>query len=493
MEHKIDPKVIKNEQESPNSRHRAALDSFEAFDFAADMIWVHDLDRGRILRANAATIRGLGHPLKQLIGKRVGELQPKGADPAQERRFSDRVKTAGSAMLATVLMTRTGSPLELELHGSLMQYGGWPAVLVVARKSGEESIERRRAATMNEAFKRSNDVIFYCDRDGVIQDVNEAFTRHYGYAREEVIGQTPRILRSPHSTADLYKKMWSAILDPAKGYWRGEMINLAKDGREIPLILTITAVRDAGGEIVGYVSNAVDLTEHYALQARVAQSETLASIGEMAAVVAHEIRNPLGSIVMAARQLAQGSLTSEDHTMVLQVLKTESQRLNEALNNFLSYARPRELKLGRADLNAVVEEVLTMVRSNPDLVRHTKISFKPEPGLEPFHLDSDKLRQVVWNIVLNALQAMDGKGTLKLNTGRDRSHSWLRICDTGPGIAPEVQKTMFKPFLTTKQQGTGLGLAIADRIVRAHGGTIEAASRPGDGTCFTIRLPSLES
>src|SRR6185369_12891143 len=139
--------------------------------------------------------------------------------------------------------------------------------------------------------------------------------------------------------------MWTSILDPEKGYWRGEIINKTKDGRDLPLILTITAVRDQKGEIVGYVSNAVDISQQVALQARVAHSEALATIGEMAAVVAHEIRNPLGSIVMAAKQLADAGLTASDRALVMRVLKGESQRLNEALTNFLSFARPREIKL----------------------------------------------------------------------------------------------------------------------------------------------------
>src|SRR5665213_2108622 len=192
-------------------------------------------------------------------------------------------------------------------------------------------------------FRRSNDVMFYSNAKGVILDINEAFTAHYGYTREEVIGKTPAILRSSHSTDELYKRMWKSILDPKKGFWRGELINRAKDGREIPLILTITAVRNDDDTILGYISNGVDVTELKSLEERVAHAETLAVIGEMAAVVAHEIRNPLGSIVMAAQQLADESLPSEDRETVTRVLRHESKRLNEALTNFLAYARPRAL------------------------------------------------------------------------------------------------------------------------------------------------------
>lgn len=341
-----------------------------------------------------------------------------------------------------------------------------------------------------EAFRRSNDVMFYCDRNGVILDVNAAFTEHYGYTRREAVGKTPRILRSRHSTGDLYRRMWADLLDPAKGYWRGEMINRTKGGREIPLVLNITSVRDSRGELVGYMSNAVDLSDQVALQARVTQAEALATLGEMAAVVAHEIRNPLGSIVMASKQLASDALERADREMVLQVLRDESHRLNEALTNFLAFARPREAKFARCDLNALVGEVCNIVRSNVDLIGRIRVCVSCDGALKPFTMDADQIRQVLWNIILNAIQAMDGGGRLKVKTGRARGQAYFSVSDTGPGLPESSVTEIFKPFHTTKKQGTGLGLAIAERIVKTHGGRIEVKSRPGRGAAFTVFLPS---
>ena len=333
--------------------------------------------------------------------------------------------------------------------------------------------------------------MFYCDRNAVIVDVNEAFTRHYGYAREEAIGKTPRILRSRHSTDELYRRMWAGLLDPRKAYWRGQMINKAKDGREVPVILMITTVRDDAGEIIGFMSNAVDMTEQVALQARVADSEALATIGEMAAVVAHEIRNPLGSVVMAAKQLAGEPLSAEDRETVLRVLRGESQRLNETLTNFLAFARPHEVRFQRANLNALVEEVCRAVRSNHGLVKAIKVDVSLTRGLASFPMDPDQIRQVIWNIVINAIQAMEGKGVLTVETGREGREAFLRVKDTGPGIPKAALASIFKPFHTTKQQGTGLGLAIAERIVKAHGGRIEVESR-AQGAAFAVHLPCVE-
>ena len=341
-------------------------------------------------------------------------------------------------------------------------------------------------------FRRSNDVMFYSDATGVILDINDAFTAHYGYTRAEALGRTPALLRSRHSTDELYQRMWRSILDPQKGYWRGELINRAKDGREIPLILTITAVRDDAGAILGYISNGVVLTEIKALEERVAHAETLAVIGEMAAVVAHEIRNPLGSIVMAAQQLADESLPREDRETVTRVLRHESQRLNEALTNFLAYARPRPLNRGQNDLNALLKEVAQMAFANQNLTAGARLSLTLGCDLEAFPFDADQIRQVVWNMVINAIQALGGKGTVAVRSGKGVGFAWFSVSDTGPGITEAMRADLFKPFRTTKQQGTGLGLAIADRIVHAHNGRIELSTRPGSGATFTVRLPRIE-
>lgn len=460
------------------------------FDAAVDMIWVRELDSGVILDANAATLKNLGYAREELLGRSVLEFWREDPEHRPYAAFTEAVRRDGAGVAHATLRTRTGKPLEVEIRGSLMTHAGRPAVISVARDMSGALLEQRRGLTLFQAFQQSNDVMFYTDRNGTILDINPAFTKVYGYAREEAVGQTPRILRSRHSSLDMYQRMWSGLL--SRGHWRGQLINRSKDGREIPVVLTITAVRDGSGGILGYVSNAADISEQLAMQSRVAHSEALASLGEMAAVVAHEIRNPLGSIVMAAKQLAGGRLAREDEDLVFRVLRDESQRLNETLSNFLAYARPRELKLSRGSLSSLVGEICRMVESNPDLLQEVRLEASLDESLEPFPFDADQIRQVVWNIVLNAIQAMEGRGTVKLRTGREGARAFLRVEDTGPGIPQAARPTLFKPFHTTKRQGTGLGLAIAQRIVHAHGGDIRVESEPGRGAAFTIQLPAVQ-
>ncbi|MDE1977602.1 MAG: PAS domain S-box protein [Elusimicrobia bacterium] len=461
-------------------------------DSAGDMIWIREIKDGKILDANRAALRTLGYPRQEFIGRNIHEFYD-GMDNRSCDDFAARIKKNGSALLNTVFRARSGRRIQVESRGSLIGYAGKQAVLSISRDIGQALRDERLKTFFYAAFRRSNDAMFYCDRNGVILDVNEAFTKIYGYSREEAVGKTPAILRSRHSTDELYRRMWASILEPSRGFWRGEMINLTKDRREIPLNLTITAVRDSRGDIIGYMSNAVNLSERIALQERVAQSEALASIGEMATVLAHEIRNPLGSIVMAAKQISGDSLDSNDRAMALRILSDESHRLNETLTNFLSFARPRGIKLSRGSLNAIVTETCSIIRSNPDLTKGIRIRIACDPKIKSFPMDVDQIRQVAWNIILNGVQALDGRGQITVTTGRRDSLAFFRVADTGPGIPAPTLAEIFKPFHTTKKQGTGLGLAIADRIVKSHGGRIQVKSAVGRGSTFTIFLPFAEA
>ncbi|MEK7744140.1 MAG: ATP-binding protein, partial [Elusimicrobiota bacterium] len=328
----------------------------------------------------------------------------------------------------------------------------------------------------------------------------------FGYSREEAIGRSPRLVRSRHSDQRLYEGLWRDIQDPSRGFWRGRIINRTKSGEEVPVLLSITTVRDARGEIVGFVSSAVDISEVEELHQRLTRSESLAAVGSMAAVVAHEIRNPLGSIVTAASSLTSEDVSREERGTLLSVLRKESLRLSETLRHFLQYARPREPKLEKADLNETVREVLSMVKSDPQVLGAIKVGERFDAGLSPFPFDADQLRQVIWNVVLNALQAMGGRGRLEVSTESPRSPeeaearslsgsgpqpmAAVHVQDDGPGIEREALSRIFQPFHTTKRQGTGLGLPIAERIVLAHGGRILVDSLPGKGARFSILLPT---
>jgi len=213
----------------------------------------------------------------------------------------------------------------------------------------------------------------------------------------------------------------------------------------------------------------------------------LSALGELSASIAHEIRNPLGSIRATAQILSDASTPEDKRPEFSSILVKEVDRLNEVVHRFLDFARSREIELQPVDLNDLARSVL-------DLCRHeiSGVGIEVRTSLEELpwvKADPDQLRQVLLNIVINAIQAMPDGGTLLISTRADGDVVRCAIADTGAGIEPEHVRQLFDPFFTTKPDGTGLGLAIARRLVSAVGGRIDLQTRPGAGSTFTLVLP----
>ncbi|MBI4249666.1 MAG: PAS domain S-box protein [Elusimicrobia bacterium] len=450
--------------------------------------------RQRVILINRKGCDILGVPKEEIIGQNwFNNFVPQRI--REEARSVFQKLVAGSSGPAEYfensVLTRDGQEKLIAWHNTVLRRPNGKVSATLSSGDDVTSLRttERKAMAFYQAFRNSNDFMFFTDRNAVLQDVNNAFTRRFGYSREEAIGNTPRLVRSLRTSRELYVRMWRDILDPAKGFWRGRVVNQTKGGEEVPVILSITAVRDEKGKILGFVSSAVDISEQEDLHRRLAESESLAAIGSMAAVVAHEIRNPLGSIVTAASSIARDDLSAEDRRTLLTVLRNESQRLNKTLQDFLQYARPRQPKREQADLNQTVDEILSAIKADKRLLGNVTLEEALDKNLPPFPFDKDQLQQVLWNIILNALEAMGKKGRLKLTTASENKQAVIHIDDTGPGIPVESLKKIFQPFHTTKKQGTGLGLSIAQRIVMAHQGQLLVESQPGRGSRFSILLP----
>lgn len=241
------------------------------------------------------------------------------------------------------------------------------------------------------------------------------------------------------------------------------------------------------------------VVENSKLYERMRERDRLAALGEMAAGLAHEIRNPLGAIKGAAQCLDPKTVPTDDREFI-EVIVEEVNRLNGVVTAFLDYARPLKQSFGPTDVNEVVTRTLRLIQN--DLPR--SVTLKEELGADLPRVDGDaeQLKQVLINLVQNAAQALGDKGgevTLKtlrpdrFGDFRQPDFVEIQVCDTGPGIPADQQLNIFVPFFTTKQKGTGLGLAICQRIVKSHGGTISVQSRVGEGATFVIRLPALSA
>ena len=231
-------------------------------------------------------------------------------------------------------------------------------------------------------------------------------------------------------------------------------------------------------------------TSLYAFDQEV-EKEKSAMLEEMATALAHEIRNPLGSIKGAGQYLKSETANPEDQKL-LDVIIEETDRLNGVVSKFMNYAKPYAVHPRLQDINPIVEKAVSIVRAH-DQAANVRVETDLHPSLTPVHVDGEQMIQVILNIAFNGIEAMPEGGTLAIRTSKIESEEGdavaVSIRDSGKGIGREEMKNIFKPFFTTKKRGVGLGLAICRRIIRNHGGQIRAKSIPGQGTVFFIRIP----
>jgi signal transduction histidine kinase len=218
------------------------------------------------------------------------------------------------------------------------------------------------------------------------------------------------------------------------------------------------------------------------------RAEHLATLGELAAGLAHEIRNPLAGIAGVVDLMGKELPADSRSRTVLADVQNEILHIQNILNDLLSYARPRPPAFHPADLNVTIEQAVTLAQQQVR-TRPVKVLFTPNPSLPPVAHDPALIQQVVLNLVLNGIQAIPSEGIVDVTIAREDDHALITVKDNGRGISPESLPKIFRPFFTTRKEGTGLGLSLANGIVQSHGGNIEARSTLGQGTQFRIRLP----
>jgi signal transduction histidine kinase len=245
------------------------------------------------------------------------------------------------------------------------------------------------------------------------------------------------------------------------------------------------------GKKTGYICVFQDITQLKNLEAELKYKETLAAIGELAANMAHEIRNPLASLKSSIEILKEGVLTRDNNERLMHIALSEMDRLNKIITDFLTYSRPHAPECSWFDLHRMLDETAGLIKH---LIGSRKISIiKSLDGQQVVFADPSKLRQVFLNLGMNAIESIPDSGTLFISTRRGKGDVTVFFKDTGIGIQPEHLKDIFYPFFTTKETGTGLGLSIAYRIIEEHCGKIYVHSLPGKGTTFEVVFPLTSS
>ncbi len=348
--------------------------------------------------------------------------------------------------------------------------------------------------------------IMISDKKGQLLYVNPAWERTYGYSKDEAIGQTPRLLRSPYQSDEFYREMWSKILNPEIEVWKGEVVNQAKDGRFVPVLLTITPHKQ-GGKTVGYMAISVDLTERRSMERQILRQDRLASIGMLASSLAHEIGNPLGVIRGRAEiilnTLKSGVTSIDSSIQGLDTIIGQIDRIARLIESLLKLSRvPQEIRLTSVPLAGTANEVATLMAESlrqKGVVLDNRLQSSPLSVMA----DSQHLQQILLNLVINSVHAIEEE---RKRSGRtenhfvrldarlsNANHVTLIVEDSGCGVSPEIKRRMFEPFFTTKTpgQGTGLGLAIVQRLVDEMQASIHVESEgPGLGAKFLIQFRS---
>ncbi len=336
--------------------------------------------------------------------------------------------------------------------------------------------------------------LLVADARGVITKANDMALDILRLPEYAVVGQPMASIAGLKEMADVTVK----TLATGTGVDRME-ISVDVKGESVPLGLSVSPLKDRTGATVGAVVNFRSLVSIRRLEEQVRRSRHLAGLGQMAAGVAHEIRNPLNSIRGFA-QLLQENPNDEKAREYAGIILEEVNRMNDIVQGLLDFSRQRELTLVVTDVVSVVTSVLKDMKADIEATR-VNLEYSSEAPTMTVLGNEAKLRQVFRNIILNAVQAMPDGGKLgvrvfrrRTGTGYDemeRHEVAIAISDTGTGIAPEVLPKIFDPFFTSKEVGTGLGLSISQRIVDQHGGHIEVATEVGKGSTFTVLLPAL--
>jgi signal transduction histidine kinase len=231
-----------------------------------------------------------------------------------------------------------------------------------------------------------------------------------------------------------------------------------------------------------------DVTEEKAMNRALERVDRLASLGRMAAGVAHEIRNPLTGVALLLDDLHDRLPPGEDRALAARALQ-EIERLEGIVQELLAYARVDRMERRTCRLEDVLEQSLFLLKKQARN-QGVSVAFRAEPGLPPVQGDPEKLKQALLNLYLNALQAMPDGGELRVSARTDAHGAVVRVEDTGPGVPPGEAERIFEPFYTLRPGGTGLGLSIAHTIVSDHGGRLEVAAQAGRGAAFTLHLPA---
>jgi PAS domain S-box-containing protein len=476
------------------------------FDLVADSVFMVD-PTGCIVAVNKREEQALGYTEEAVVGRNILEIVLP-AHHEEMRKLIDKI-VAGQRRVPTQEIavfdhSRRATPVEMDLMR--VEGDAEPLVMVqlrdiTDRKRLERQLEeyreelelkvRERTREIEETkqylenlLENANDVIYTLDSEQRFTYVNSK-VEAWGYRKEDLIGRPYLSLLSKRHRG---RRLKSTLDIGTKQVYEVEVLTRTGDTRTV--MVSVSPLYDSDGGILGVLGIARDMTETKKLERQILSSEKLASVGKLAAGVAHEINNPLGGILNCLYNLRKGNLPPARQEEYLASMEDGLRRVQKIVRQLLDFSQQHEPELSRTDINQVIERVLVL--TNHTFVTN-RIVLETDLGrnLPDLMVDRHMIEQVLMNLILNAVQAMKGGGVLTIRTRIDEGLCLIEIKDTGCGIPGSVLPKIFDPFFTTKGEGegTGLGLSVSLGIVERHGGKILVESEVGKGTTFTLCLP----
>ena len=363
----------------------------------------------------------------------------------------------------------------------------------LARWSEQTASEREARAQSRVRLEEIRDaldqaaIVAVTDQRGVITYVNQKFCEISKYSREELLGQDHRIVNSGFHSKEFIRNLWRTI---AQGHvWRGELRNRAKDGTIYWVDTTIVPFLNEQGKPRQYLAIRSDITPRKAAEAQLADQAALAQLGQLAAVVAHEVRNPLAGVKGTLQVLRTRPLVEDRDKQIIDTMIERLDALNDKVQDMLRFARPRTPSIGPVDVQGLLPDVIESARAAAGK-GSAPVTITGEHAA--VYADPEMLRAVLLNLVLNALQA-SGSAPVEIMVNANGDTCRIAIADRGPGIPAEEINRVFDAFFTTKKSGTGLGLAIVKRLTDLQAGEVTLRRRDGGGTIADVTLPLVGS
>ena len=448
---------------------------------------------GKLLEVNPALVTILGYDSKEdLLNLPPEQLGvDAGGDPMLGRVGSESGRTRTRELrlrrkdggVAVCVDTSTG----VMEAGRIIRYQG--TLVDITEKHALERQLRRQEEFRQHLLESFPDLILVLDLKGKYTFVSARIGELLGFGPEHLMGKN---VEDVENTSPELAALYRTVATGQSSRTSCEYGSRHHDGSWRTMLGMASPLLDAEGKPAGVIISVRDVTMEKKLEQQIIQSERLAAMGQMIGGFAHELNNPLTSILGISELLQEGG-ASEAARKQITILHQQARRAAEIVQNLQYFARPPAPGRSQVNLNELVQRTVQM-QAYPLRKSNITVDFLPEPAIPAIVADPNQLMQVFLNLLLNAEQAIREsreKGTIRVRIGRNPDSVWIVFQDDGPGIAPENLAHIFDPFFTTRRpgRGTGLGLSICKTVLREHGGNIEAASAPGGGAVFTITLP----